>query len=30
MTLVPLVRCGELCVHGERFHKEEDYSNKEV
>jgi hypothetical protein len=30
MTLGPLVRRGRRPVHGERFHKEEDYSNKEV
>ena len=28
MTLVTLVRRGELCVHGEPLHKTEDYSNK--
>jgi hypothetical protein len=30
MTLVLLVRRGRKSVHGERFHKEEDYSYKEV
>lgn len=30
MTPVTLVRRGELCVYGERFHKEENYLNKEV